>query len=293
MDIHVQVNRIELNRVIRDLQRSGKAVGLTVQHVIWEIAALCAQDCVKYTPPRGETPGTWNQQRKMGEKAIVWDLLGRSGGTDGSRSGLFGFYTDEMKIYEEFNGGKGLPNFNLVKLKSGAVYLVDKNLSIPNAGPDQLRGIHLKHRGKNGRVSRAGQHDRKIGRWKAKDKYFGKKAVVQGYVASVTKRVGSLKAGWLRGLFHFSAKAMRQPNVPDWVRNQVWDGDAVDAVAASGSGYVKIENTAHHRGAIRPDMVAFIQDKRQRDANKWIYKRLEKIAARFNGGAVTGRREIA
>lgn len=258
MDIHVQVNRIELNRVIRDLQRSGKAVGLTVQHVIWEIAALCAQDCVKYTPPRGEVPGTWNQQRKMGNKAVAGDL-----------EKLFADSKDWIRFD---TGGK---HFARKKGERKAFEIEADHLT------DDLETVHKRFRGSRGHVNRQPLQ------------YWVKPGRLGEYTKKVQGRVGSLKAGWLRGLYYFSAKAMKSPNVPDWVRNQIWAGESTDAVSVSGSGFVKIENTAHHRGAIRDDMVAFIQRKRQGDADKWIYKRLNKIAARFNGGATTGQRETA
>ena len=290
--IEVQINPFEMRRVIGDLQRSGKAIGLTLQHVIWEVAADSAQMAMKYTAPRKEKVGTWPQQRAQGEKAVTFDLMGRRGDPSGSRSGLFGFLTDEMKVYQTFNGGKELPNYNLIKLKSGAVYLVDKNFSLAGASIDTLRQIHVKARGKNGRVSTAGRHDRNVGRWKAKHKYFAEQNTVIAYLNREQGSVGKLKARWAAGLRHFAAKTMKKTNIPFWVQRHEAGGGVVDAVNPNGNGFVSIENLAPHRQGIRLDMMLYIQSVRQRDVETFLPKRLERIAARFNSVAATGQREV-
>ena len=285
--VSIEFDKVEMARLIDNLDKTADSCGLTVQWLIWDCARVAANNCIKYTAPwaGGQKAGNAKSQRSTGEAAITYDLVGKKGGSEGSRKGLFGFLTAAMTLYEEFNGGGKLPNFNLVKLKSGAVYLVDKNFAMPGASSAELQRIHLAHRTANGRVSTAGQKDRKVGRWKAKHKYFAPESVVRGYVKSVQNRVGKLKAGWLVAARHFAGKTGGKVNSSAWIDRHGDSGTYTDTVKRTGNGAAVLTNTPAHRMAIRPSFEPFIN----RLTNKYLDSlgipgRFEKIAARFRAG---------
>ena len=282
----IQFDPVLLQRAIDGLGATGDSCGLTVQWLVWDCARIAANNCIKYSAPWAGSgkPGNTKKQRDTGAAAVTTDLVGRKGQTEASRSGLFGFYTESMSIYETFNGGKDLPNFNLIRLKSGAVYLVDKNVSMQGAGPADLSRVHLANRGANGRVSTAGRKDRKIGRWKAKNKYFAPRASVLSYLASVQKRVGTLKAGWLAAARYFASKTGGKVSSATWIDRHGDLGSSSDSMRADGNGEAAMINNVPHASALRPSFKPFIE----RTANKYIEtylpKRMDQVCARFQAG---------
>lgn len=280
----IEFDQAKLKAVVDGLQKTGDSCGLTVQWLVWDTARMAANNCVKYTAPwaAGSKPGNTKRQRDTGQAAITFDLLGRAGTeTTGDRSGLFGFLTDEMKMYQSFNGGDKLPNFNLVRLKSGAVYLVDKNVAMEGASAADLARIHKANRGRKGRVSTAGRSDRQIGRWKAKNKYFAPKSTVLGYLKTVHDKTGTLKAGWLAAARYFASRTAGRVSVPKWIARHGDLGAFRDGITRQGNGHARLINTVPHAPSIRPSFFPFVQRVADRYVNKHLEKRIDKVCERF------------
>lgn len=282
----VHVDQAEMRRVLDGLTDIQKQSGITLQWLMWDVARQAANNAIKYTAPwaSGKSPGNSTKQLETGEKAIGYDLLGKKGASEDSRSGLFGFITDKMRIYPTFRGGGELPDFNMIKLKSGAVYLVDKNFTLEGAGRDELAKIHAANRGKNGRVSTAGRRDRKIGRWKAKNKYFAPRDSVLAYVRTAQTSVGKLKSGWLAAADHFQRLTGGPGMRKKWIRRHGVNGEKVNNVDKEGNGQCVITNNVPHANAIRPSLVPFVEKMATRYIEHPEYglaKRIDDVIERF------------
>ncbi len=260
--LDIRVNLKELQKTLDALQASGKAVGLTTQHLVWEVAADAAKDAIKYTAPREEggfkgTKGSknwrgWALQKKIGEKAITGDL-----------GGLFADMTNAEYVFFE-NKGK------IYGRHGRSVFEIAKDHY--NISGHDIETVHLANRGRGGRVpSRTHQ-------------YWANGKKVKKYVKGVMKKVGELKAGWYPGVKKFCALIHKSEGIPKWISSKTPEGYATDSMKADGNGKIIIENTSHHREAIRSDLVFWIQKKRQNDVEQFLPKRLEKIAERFNKG---------
>lgn len=257
MTIDLRINPAELAKTLRNLQNAGRAVGLTVQHLVWEVAADAAKDCVKYTPPRTESVGSFGAQRKLGEGAIGIDI-----------ERLFADRSNPDYVFFQNNGRRYGRRAN-----GRAVF------EIPNdhwdIKPADVESVHLKHRTPKGRIKRQPHQ------------YWSRMAGVKRYLRTLKKRVGELKAGWMPGVEMFCRLARKKAGIPQWITRQAPEGRSLDRMTADGNGYIQIDNVAHHRQAIRPDMIRFIQAKRQKDVERYLPKRLEKIALRHNAGGAT------
>jgi len=250
MQVNAQIDKTSLMQTIKGLHAMGKASGMTVQFVCHDAMRLWAIRCMKFTAPwaAGSSPGNGKKQRATGEAAIAFDLFGGRK----SHRGIIGRITPDIQAYTEFSGSKDLPNHNLIRLNSGAVFLVEKNLYDASGDQSKIRAHHLKYRGKNGRVTTAGRRDRNIGRWKSVDKLYVPTDAAAKYSKDVQSRVGSLKAGWLPAIYHYSMMSRgSNGNPPQWVKRHSGAGSFGGYIDASGNGSIFSENMARHRGAIR------------------------------------------
>ena len=282
--MEIEFDQVAIQRAIDGIQATGKAIGLTVQWMVWDTSRLAANDAIKYTAPwaGGQKPGNGKAQKDAGEKAIGRELLGK-----GDFRGLFGAI-DEMPYHaDKGNWSRQAPGYALLRNKAGAVWLVDQDHFRPNAGEAELREFHLAHRTKGGHVVRSqnrGSWSRTIGRWKASDKMYARKAAVNNYVKSVQSRVGSLKASWLPAANYFAGLTGGKVSAPAWVTRHAGEGAFINAIQQSGDGFAGLISKAHHSAGIRQDMIPFIVKRRDADLNKWLPKRMEKVAARFEAG---------
>jgi len=286
--VDIQFDQVGIQRAIDGIQATGKAVGLTVQWMVWDVARLAANDCIKYSAPwsKGKKPGNTKSQKESGEIAIGAELTGK-----GDFRGLFGSI-DEMPYHaEKGNWSRVAPGYSLLRKKdTGAVWLVDKDYFKPNASEGELEKFHMAHRTKGGHVSRsknAGSWSRTIGRWKASEKLYARKAVVDSYVKKVKSRVGELKASWIPAAEYFAKKTGGKVSAPAWVKRHNGEGKSSDTIDANGNGMASVTSMAHHSIAIRPSFKPFIENLRNRDINEWLPKRMESIAKRFEAGQAT------
>jgi len=117
----------------------------------------------------------------------------------------------------DWHGGEDHVHQHL-KRKDGSTFLIEWNHT--QLGSEGIEGHHQRHRDKRGRVSTAGDRDRTIGRWKARDKWIVPHNVRANYIKSKQANVGKLKAGWMPSIRRFHGKA------PAWVRKHNPRGSA-------------------------------------------------------------------
>ena len=280
----IQFDIVGIENAIDGLQKTGKGLGLTLQWMVWDIARLAAADCMKYSAPwaGGKSAGNGLEQKKAGERSIGYELLGR-----GDFRGLFAAMEEIPYSAEKGNWSREAPGYALLRNKAGAVWLVDKDFFRPHASEADLRRFHLANRTPSGHVSRSqnkGRNSRTIGRWKASNKLYAKKTVVDSYVGKVKARVGEMKASWIPALNYFAQKTNSSPRIPRWIARHAGEGEYADTVGADGSGRATLTSNAHHGPALTDGSFAYVEKKRNADIGKWLPKRMEKIAQRFNAG---------
>lgn len=277
--INATIDKTGLKKAIDGLAAMGQAEGLTVQFVCWDVMRAWTLDMMTYTPPWANgKPGNTLAQRNAGRKAITYDLMGNSGAR-----GILGSIDNKMQAWMDWNDK--LPDQTLIKLKSGAIYLVDRNLYRPGAGFSEIYAHHLKYRNQNGRVTKAGQRDRKIGRWKSVDKFFTEKKTVRDYVKHVQARVGSLKAGWIPALNHWASLSRGSTGrLRGWILEQNREGSSGGMVDKSGNGSIYSLNSAHHSKAIRTSTANFVRDKQEKNMTRFAKYRIQRLCDQFNKG---------
>lgn len=283
LTISAELDRLGLMRTIQGLAAMGKATGLTTRFVAYDTMRSWLITGIKYTAPRRQAkPNNSKAEQKLGLAAITTDLFGDKK----DKRGIIGTITPEMTSYMDWNDK--LPDHVLIRLKSGAVYLVDRNLYDAGASQQTIRAHHLKYRRKDGRVTTAGQGDRKIGRWKAVDKLFVSKNAAKTYLKSQQKKVGSLKAGFVPALYHYAALSRGSiGRLPQWIANQSPEGGYGGNMSESGNGAIYATNTSHHSRAIRHDAMEQARDitmKGLKFSRNGINQRVRRLCDQFNAG---------
>lgn len=256
--IEMQFNPFELRRLVRHLNATGKAVGITVQYLCRDQMRLWLIDLMRVTAPWAGAgkKGTYVQQQKTGIGAVAKDLDRLFARIDDPKHPIVSWMRQGERWAKRKDEKK---NFR-----------IEGNMWLPRMKP-----LHLSVRNRRGRVPR-----QKRQAWVTTNEYTQ-------YVKDVQARVGSLKAGWLASLDHYAritGGGYGKYGVPAWIRTQIPAGMYTDAMNETGKGFVGAANLAHHASAIRRDTLAFTQRTRDRDMNKWMHKRADRIAEQFNAG---------
>lgn len=291
MDASIQFDKRSLQKLVDQCQKTGKAVGMTVQWMCQDAMRLALNDAIKYTAPRGAAKvGGWKEQERIGKGAVVDDLMGKTGAGpfQQRREGIFNYYpSDAGKEYT----GKDKP-MRIIKTKDGRTYVCDMQLYRPDASMAEMEAHHLKHRRKDGRVTMAGSYDRYIGRSVSKSKMMVKKERITAYIASVHDRVGSLKAGWMYAAEMFAGVTGGRVSAPAWVRKHTSAGSipsGIEGIDKDGNGILSAKNNSHHNGAIRNDMLEYIMKKQNKNLEFASEKRIQQVCDSFNKGMATGK----
>ena len=250
------MNMVGAEKIVESLQAQGKAIGLTIQHLAWEVMADACNDMIKYSPPRTEAGGGWGEQRKIGENAIASDL-GALFKPDDERT------NEVMVIHNRYNGRY---YYRPIDRK-----VADWVSEIPPSRIAQgdLSRIHHAYRKKNGRV----QNRPPI--------HLAPAAAIDNYLKTVQDDVGKLKSGWLTAADYFCGKVGKKKSAPSWVTRHAEPSRYEDNMGIDGDGMLRADNLAPTAGAVRRDAILFVMRKRQRDIDKWLPKRAEKIAERI------------
>ena len=209
--------------------------------VIFNARVLCVE-LSRRTQPFGN-----ESAKKVGEKAIVRDLLGRNM----QRAGIFSVIGQAIgNNYEEYSTG----NVRLFVRKDGSVYGTDKSHFRPDTTETDMRSFH-KRFFKNGKMSSAGSRTRDIGRWKFIEKMFVSEGAMDAYMQARFRTVGWAKAGWaacakeLRRVFTGSPTR----GFPQFVRKlDSYNSDVIDNTSNLKEPSVTLINTTPYIDRILP-----------------------------------------
>lgn len=248
----IDLNMIGVQRIVDSLHAQGKAAGLTVRHLAWDVMANACNNIVKLSPPRTSSGGSWNEQLKLGEKSLADDL-----------HRLFHYpETTKYIVFRNLYDGK---LYLRMKADDAVVQLPDDALVAAGG----MRGIHERNRTRRGRVV-------------AKPPpYFAQPWDLRAYIKARQQSVGKLKSGWQPAANYFASRVRKRWKYPGWITRHSEPGQAIDQVSQDGNGYLQADNNAPHAGAIRRDALTWVSKKAARDIDKWLPKRAEKIAERI------------
>ena len=173
---------------------------------------------------KGNIP--WKEQKKIGEKAIIYDLLGTRANNK-EHGGVFRVrkkttFTKAKQLQKTLGKEMAGMQHAIWATKEGKVYGVERNLYQPDASIATMRKHHNKYRGTNGRVSRGGREDLTIGRHVFIDKMFVAPAKMKAYLKYLNKRIGQAKAGW-----NAAANRLKTSKIPKWVKSHGTSGGSV------------------------------------------------------------------
>lgn len=251
--INANVDRTRLTKTMAALAQFGKAEGLTVQFVCWDVMRAIMLDMIKRTAPWADAGvvGQYAAQKKTGQGAV--------------RNDLDRAFADADRVVKFDRNGQ-----TMVRVKeTGIVYPIDSAMWKPN-----IKSYHLSVRNRKGRVKR-----QKRQAWVSfKD--------LAAYRKDVQSRVGSLKAGWIPALYHFASLSKGSTGrIPQWVtRQSLKAGGYGGNMRSDGNGAIYAENTAHHSDAIRQDTVAWVVRYNGNKLNKFSRYRVQRLCDQFNRG---------
>ena len=249
MQIDVSFNPIEMKRLQRQLETTYKATGITVQYLCNDQMQLACKDAIKFSPPwAAGKPGTGTAQRKTGEGAAEKDI---------ERA----FARIEDVVVFVSSNGKTMARSK----KTGVVYEIDAALVNPN-----IESLHRKLRNRKGRVPR-----------QARQALVKGKELVQ-YIKATSAHVGKLKASWIPALTHYASRTGASVKLPAWIRRHAGSGTYSGTISNDGKGSITATSTAPNNIAIRPGIITWIQNNRQRQMKKYSEKRMQQIADQFN-----------
>ncbi|SVD98913.1 uncharacterized protein METZ01_LOCUS451767, partial [marine metagenome] len=188
---------------------------------------LVVRDAMSLTPPNSSSSAfvkkgkpAWAVHKKMGEGAIVNDVLGDVHG------GVFrvrkkSVFKKAEKWQERLGKDMAGMMHSFWTTKDGRVFGVEKNLYQPDASISTMKKHHNKYRGTNGRVSSAGRKDLVIGRHVFMDKMFVSPGRFKAYMKYLKKRIGKGKGGW-----NAAATALKVGR-PKWIKQHGSSGGRV------------------------------------------------------------------
>lgn len=253
--MELSVNMVGMDKIVESLHAQGKAAGLTIRHLAWEVMADACNDMLRLSPPRSEAGGGWGEQKKIGEGAIVSDLEALFQPQE--VPGTVWFFNAKTQKYYRRSASK--TDRRILRAVPAGRVLEDS----------EIPTVHRMNLNKKGRVPR-----RPI------VSYVHSKALKR-YVKEIKPHVGKLKSGWLSAADYFCGKVGKQRKAPAWVVRHAEACSYRDTITDAGDGYLQADNLAPTAGAVRKDALAFVMRTRQRDIDKWLPKRAEKIAARI------------
>jgi hypothetical protein len=213
-----QLDTRNMSRALRDLSRE---TGKDTDTLVIEQSRLFAEQMIKRTPPKSLAQGRRaiaNDLKKIftvAEPPTIARAIEWSGGSG-----------DNVKTY-------------LTSKRTGLPFLIEWNKARLNPSNDEMAAHHNAHRTANGRVSTAGDNDRGIGRWIARDSMVVPKQAFNRYQRGVQEGVGRLKAGWVAMSRKFGAKRPAK-----WVDRHSSKRSAADLTGNKNKATMKLSNFA-------------------------------------------------
>lgn len=135
--------------------------------------------------------------------------------------------------------------------KSGEVYGADLSEWLPDADMGQLQKHHEEQRGKNGRVTMAGQKTRSVGRWRWLNVIVTTEELVKKYLARAWDHVGEAKGGWALGFMRLGGRMSPR----GWVGKHASEAGGFQASFRPGDIQIRIENRSHWANGGDPDRI--------------------------------------
>ena len=221
-------SKLEIEEFLKAINEFRKASRKKTGSVLKQVGKLVVRDAMSLTPPNTSGTGlvkegkpAWAVHKKAGEGAIVNDLLGKGG-----RGGIFrvrkqATFNKAAKWQEKLGKDMAGMAHSMWATKDGRVFGVESDMYQPDASLSTMIHHHKKYRGANGRVSRAGREDLRIGRWVFLDKMFVTPGRFKAYMKYLKKRVGKGKGGWNR-----AANALKTAR-PKWIKQHGTRGGRV------------------------------------------------------------------
>jgi hypothetical protein len=212
-DATISVDTSDLNKALQGL---AIATGKDADTIIIEESRLFAEQAMRRTPPR---------TLAQGRRAVARDI-----------KKILSVASEELiRKAIDWHGGEDHVRQNFTR-KDGSTYLIEWNHT--QLGSEGIEAHHNRHRDKRGRVSTAGDRERTIGRWKARDKWIVPHKVRADYIKEKQSNVGKLKAGWMPSVRLFHGKA------PGYVRRHNPRGSAQFRGARTNDVRAIMTNTA-------------------------------------------------
>jgi hypothetical protein len=191
----VTIDSAEFDKAMQSYIATSKR---TTKELLNEQGKIVIVEAAKITPPNKGFK--WN--RKGGEQATTNDI----------NKILIGLAPGLYEQFIDIFGGK--TNNRELRRKDGTVYVSDNNVAVSN-----LAQWHRSQRGRNGRVTMAGQTgDRYTGRSKSFNRGVTTEAKKAAYIKKAIKLVGKQAAGWKAAAIKLGAK------LPAWITRHNREG---------------------------------------------------------------------
>jgi hypothetical protein len=220
------VDSAEFNRAAQRLIATSKK---STKQNLYEQGKIIVVEAAKLTPPNKNLK--WN--KKGGELSLTNDI----------NKILIGLAPNLYDQFIEIFGGA--INRRELRTKDGRVYVSDNDVAVTD-----LAKWHRSQRGRNGRVTTAGQHkDRNIGRSKSYNRGITTDAKKASYIRKAVKMVGKTAAGWK------GAAQKLQAKLPAWITrhdrpgyaNYVLRGSRGELELTNAGIYPRLKGTLERR----------------------------------------------
>ena len=222
----ITVDSAEFNKAAQRLIATSKK---STKQNLYEQGKIIVVEAAKLTPPNKNLK--WN--KKGGELALTNDI----------NKILISLGPNLYNQFIEIFGGA--VNRRELRTKDGRVYVSDNDVAVSDLGK-----WHRSQRGRNGRVTTAGQGgDRNIGRSKSYNRGVTTESKKAGYIRKAIKMVGKTAAGWK------GAAQKLQAKLPAWITrhdrpgyaNYVQRGSLGELELANEGIYPRLKGTLEKR----------------------------------------------
>lgn len=227
-----QVDTRAFEKALRDYARE---TGKDSDSLVIMQSRLFAQQMIKRTPPKSLA---------QGRRAIANDLRKIFSVAEPA--------TIERAI--EYSGGGDIVKTWLTSKRTGLPFLIEWNKARLDPSNAEMAAHHNAHRGRNGRVSTAGNNDRETGRWIARDSMVVPKRSFNRYQREVQEGVGRLKAGWVAMSRKYGAKRPQK-----WVDRHSTKRSRAELVGNANKATMVLTNFAAGAGRLGPTIKSVLR----------------------------------
>jgi len=205
----------------KQVERIASAYGIEMNFLLAEMHRLFTRDVQMKLPTATKGGGRLMSGTAFSDfipttRTMVENKKG--GPIESDLRRIFVPVTASMEKTEEIRNLKsaGSVPFRRFEDKSGAVWGVDSNLWSTSRAA--VHAHHQKFRTKAGRVTRAGDYDRRIGRWKFIDKMHIPVELFRSYLAEVKRDIGKTQAGFNSAMAYFSGLVGAPATLPTYAK---------------------------------------------------------------------------